>query len=232
MDVDRRPAAGATPPSSSAIAGRARHADWGSGSACGRRSAATARRPRPLGRSARARRPARVRGRPHPRALVRHGVPARAAGVPRSRRTATWQQPEDARPPGADAGARDRPLHLPDDSGGHDRRARERLRRDGAAQGPLAVDVVARHALPNALGPAVQVVALNLLYLAGGIVVVEFVFDYPGIGRRSSGRSPPATSRSIQLIVLILAAFYVAVNILADVVALLASPRRRLRAMT
>ena len=42
--------------------------------------------------------------------------------------------------------------------------------------------VLVRHALPNALGPVFQVIALNLAYLAGGIVVVEFVFDYTGIG--------------------------------------------------
>ena len=39
-----------------------------------------------------------------------------------------------------------------------------------------------RHALPNALGPAFQVIALNLAYLAGGIIVVEAVFSYSGIG--------------------------------------------------
>ena len=42
--------------------------------------------------------------------------------------------------------------------------------------------VLWRHAVPNALAPTIQVTALNLAYLAGGIVVVESVFDYPGIG--------------------------------------------------
>ena len=42
--------------------------------------------------------------------------------------------------------------------------------------------VLFRHALPNAVAPAVQVFGLNVLYLAGGIVVVETVFQYPGIG--------------------------------------------------
>jgi peptide/nickel transport system permease protein len=84
------------------------------------------------------------------------------------------------------------------------------------------------HALPNALPPTVQVIGLNLLYLAGGIVVVEYVFDYPGIGQglvsAVSNRDIPV----IQLIVVILAAFYVFMNIVTDVVALLATPRRRL----
>ena len=42
--------------------------------------------------------------------------------------------------------------------------------------------VLWRHALPNALGPTLQVIALNLAYLAGGVVVVETLFNYPGIG--------------------------------------------------
>jgi peptide/nickel transport system permease protein len=84
------------------------------------------------------------------------------------------------------------------------------------------------HALPNAVPPTVQVIGLNLLYLAGGIVVVEYVFDFPGIGQglvnAVSNRDIPV----IQLIVVILAAFYVCMNILTDVVALLATPRRRI----
>ena len=84
------------------------------------------------------------------------------------------------------------------------------------------------HALPNAVPPTIQVIGLNLLYLAGGIVVVEYVFDFPGIGQglvnAVSNRDIPV----IQLIVVILAAFYVCMNILTDVVALLATPRRRI----
>jgi peptide/nickel transport system permease protein len=82
-------------------------------------------------------------------------------------------------------------------------------------------------ALPNAVAPTIQVIGLSLLYLAGGIVVVEYVFAYPGIGQ---GLVNAVTDRDIPVIqftVLVLAAFYVVVNILADVVALLASPRRR-----
>ena len=83
------------------------------------------------------------------------------------------------------------------------------------------------HALPNAIPPVVQVLGLSFLYLAGGIVVVEYVFAFPGIGSSLisavSNRDVPV----IQLIVLILAGFYVFVNIASDVLALLASPRRR-----
>ncbi|MBS1862315.1 MAG: ABC transporter permease [Actinobacteria bacterium] len=83
------------------------------------------------------------------------------------------------------------------------------------------------HALPNIVPPVIQVIGLNFLYLAGGIVLVEFVFNYPGIGQ---GLVSSITQRDIpviQVIVVILAAFYVAMNIVTDVIALLASPRRR-----
>ncbi|HVB71893.1 MAG TPA: ABC transporter permease [Acidimicrobiales bacterium] len=84
------------------------------------------------------------------------------------------------------------------------------------------------HALPNAIAPTIQVIGLNFLYLAGGIVVVEYVYNYPGIGQglvdAVSNRDIPV----IQFIVIVLAAFYVIVNILTDVIALLATPRRRL----
>jgi peptide/nickel transport system permease protein len=88
--------------------------------------------------------------------------------------------------------------------------------------------VVFIHALPNAIAPTIQVIGLNFLYLAGGIVIVENVFNYPGIGQglveAVSNRDIP----TIQFIVVILATFYVFMNIVTDVVALLASPRRRL----
>lgn len=85
------------------------------------------------------------------------------------------------------------------------------------------------HALPNSLPPVIQVIGLNLLYLAGGIVVVEYVFNYPGIGAALVDAVSNRDIPTIQFIVLILAAFYVFVNITTDVIALLASPRRRAR---
>ena len=48
--------------------------------------------------------------------------------------------------------------------------------------------VLVRHALPNAIGPVFQVIAINLAYLAGGVVVVEYVFNYPGHRQRPAGR--------------------------------------------
>ena len=88
--------------------------------------------------------------------------------------------------------------------------------------------IVLVHALPNAIAPTIQVIGLGFLYLAGGIVIVENVFNFPGIGQglvdAVNGRDIPV----LQFIVVVLAAFYVVMNILTDVVALLATPRRRI----
>ena len=88
--------------------------------------------------------------------------------------------------------------------------------------------VLAVHALPNAVAPVVQVIGLSFLYLAGGIVVVEFVFAFPGIGASLVSAVSSRDVPTIQMIALLLAGFYVVVNIVSDVVALLATPRRRL----
>jgi peptide/nickel transport system permease protein len=87
--------------------------------------------------------------------------------------------------------------------------------------------ILMRHALPNAIAPTIQVVGLNILYLAGGIVVVEYMFNYPGIGQALVMAVSDRDIPMIQFIVLVLAAFYVFVNIVSDVIALWATPRRR-----
>lgn len=83
------------------------------------------------------------------------------------------------------------------------------------------------HALPNAIAPAVQVFGLNLLYLAGGIVLVETVFQYPGIGLTLVEAVRTRDVNVLQFIVVLLAVFYVSLNILTDLVVLLTTPRRR-----
>jgi peptide/nickel transport system permease protein len=88
--------------------------------------------------------------------------------------------------------------------------------------------VIFVHALPNAIAPVIQAIGLNFLYLAGGIVVVEYLFAFPGIG---AGLVSAVTDRdmpTIQFTVMILASFYVLMNILTDVIALAATPRRRI----
>jgi len=87
--------------------------------------------------------------------------------------------------------------------------------------------VLQRHALPNAVIPAIQVIALNLAWLAGGVVVVEYLFNYPGIG---SGLVDAVSNRDvpvIQAIVLLIASLYVGFNLIADILTILVSPRLR-----
>jgi peptide/nickel transport system permease protein len=87
--------------------------------------------------------------------------------------------------------------------------------------------VITRHALRNALAPTVQVVALTVQWLVGGIVVVETVFAYPGLGQ---GLVQSVTARDIpvvQALTLLIAAFYLFVNLCADIVVILLVPKLR-----
>ena len=87
--------------------------------------------------------------------------------------------------------------------------------------------VVMRHALPGALVPAIQAIALSLAYLAGGIVVVEYVFNYPGIGAKLVDAVHNKDLPVAQTVTLLIAAIYVVVNLIADVLTILVSPRVR-----
>jgi peptide/nickel transport system permease protein len=87
--------------------------------------------------------------------------------------------------------------------------------------------VVWGHALPNAIAPTIQVTAINLAYLAGGIVVVEFVFAYPGIGDALVDAVANRDIPVVQAVALLIAAVYVVLNLIADVATILVSPRVR-----
>ena len=89
--------------------------------------------------------------------------------------------------------------------------------------------VLVRHALPNALGPVFQVIALNLAYLAGGIIVIEYVFNYAGIGSAVRDSVVNHDLPVIQALAMLLAAVYVILNLLADVTTILVTPRLRTR---
>lgn len=88
--------------------------------------------------------------------------------------------------------------------------------------------VVIRHAVPNALAPTIGAVGLNILYLAGGIVLVEAVFNFPGIGFALVDAVMNRDVPVIQFVVVWLAVFYVLLNILTDFAVLAVTPRRRL----
>src|SRR5581483_4052642 len=87
--------------------------------------------------------------------------------------------------------------------------------------------VIWRHAVPNAIAPAIQVIALNLAYLAGGIVVVEYVFGYPGIGSQLVGAVTNRDIPTVQALALLIATVYVVLNFVADLATILQSPRLR-----
>jgi peptide/nickel transport system permease protein len=87
--------------------------------------------------------------------------------------------------------------------------------------------VLWRHAVPNALAPTFQVTALNLAYLAGGIVVIEAVFNYQGVGLLLVDSVRSRDMPVVQAVALLIAALYVVLNLLADLATILVSPRLR-----
>lgn len=89
--------------------------------------------------------------------------------------------------------------------------------------------VLYRHALPNALGPVFQVIALNVAYFAAGVIVVEFLFNFPGIGGALRAGVRANDVQVVQFLALILASVYVVTNLIADVATILVTPRLRTR---
>jgi peptide/nickel transport system permease protein len=87
--------------------------------------------------------------------------------------------------------------------------------------------VVLRHALPNALLPAVNAIALTVAWLIGGVVVVETVFNYPGIGRLLVTAVGDRDLPLVQALGLLGAALYIGINLAADLLTLALSPRLR-----
>jgi peptide/nickel transport system permease protein len=87
--------------------------------------------------------------------------------------------------------------------------------------------VLLRHALPNALVPTLNVTALNLAYLIGGVVVVEKVFSYPGFGTLLVDSLQLRDLPVIEATVMIAALVYIAANLVADIAAILLNPRLR-----
>jgi peptide/nickel transport system permease protein len=86
-----------------------------------------------------------------------------------------------------------------------------------------------RHAVPNALQPTLNTIALNLAYLIGGVVVVERVFAYPGMGSQLVNGIQLLDIPVVEAIVLIVAAVYILSNLVADVSSIILTPRLRTR---
>jgi peptide/nickel transport system permease protein len=90
--------------------------------------------------------------------------------------------------------------------------------------------VIWRHAVPNAIVPAIQVTALQLAWMAGGVVVVEFVFSFPGIGSLFIDAVDNRDMPVVQTITMLAAAIYVVLNLLADLATIAVTPRLRTEA--
>ncbi|MBX9874460.1 MAG: ABC transporter permease, partial [Beijerinckiaceae bacterium] len=94
-------------------------------------------------------------------------------------------------------------------------------------KGLTPMTVIWRHAFPNAIAPVVSVVMLNLAYLVVGVVVVEVVFGYNALGQYLVDHVSKRDLPVVQAVGLIFAAVYIGLNILADVIGILANPRLR-----
>ncbi|MEO0830061.1 MAG: ABC transporter permease [Pseudomonadota bacterium] len=87
--------------------------------------------------------------------------------------------------------------------------------------------VIRKHAFPNAIAPVINVVMLNLAYLIVGVVVVEVIFVYPGMGQYLVDHVSKRDLPVVQACGLVFAAIYIGLNLLADVISILANPRLR-----
>ena len=92
-------------------------------------------------------------------------------------------------------------------------------------KGLSPVRIILRHALPNALAPIINVIALNLAYLIVGVVVVEVVFVYPGLGQLMVDSVAKRDLPVVQACSMIFAATYILLNLMADVLSTISNPR-------
>jgi len=94
-------------------------------------------------------------------------------------------------------------------------------------KGMTRTRIIVKHAFPNALSPVINVVVLNLAYLVVGVVVVEVVFVYPGLGQLLVDSVSKRDLPVVQACVIIFASTYVLLNLTADVLAIISNPKLR-----
>jgi len=87
--------------------------------------------------------------------------------------------------------------------------------------------IIVHHAFPNALSPIINVIVLNLAWLVVGVVVVEVVFVYPGLGQLMVDSVSKRDLPVIQACGLIFAITYISLNLLADVLSMISNPKLR-----
>ena len=94
-------------------------------------------------------------------------------------------------------------------------------------KGIKGLRIIVLHAFPNALSPVINVVAINLAYLVVGVVVVEVVFVYPGLGQLLVDSVSKRDIPVVQASGLVFAFIYIGLNLLADVLSIISNPRLR-----
>lgn len=94
-------------------------------------------------------------------------------------------------------------------------------------KGASRIRIVLRHALPNALGPIVNALALSLSYLIGGVIIIETIFNYPGIAKLMVDAVATRDLPLIQTCAVIFCAGYLILITIADIVAIISNPRLR-----
>lgn len=94
-------------------------------------------------------------------------------------------------------------------------------------KGVPAMKIVFQHALPNAMLPSINVIALTMAWLLGGVAIIETVFNYPGIGKLLVNAIGDRDLALVQGIAIILASIYIGLNFIADLLALVLNPRLR-----
>lgn len=96
-------------------------------------------------------------------------------------------------------------------------------------KGARPARIVLRHALPNALGPIVNAVALSLSFLLGGVIIIETIFNYPGLAKLMVDAVSTRDMPVVQACAMIFCAGYLLLTTLADIVAIVSNPRLRYR---
>ncbi len=92
-------------------------------------------------------------------------------------------------------------------------------------KGISPIKIILRHALPNALAPIVNVIAINLAYLVVGVVIVEVVFVYPGLGQLLVDSVSKRDVPVVQACSMIFASVYILLNLSADIISIITNPR-------
>jgi peptide/nickel transport system permease protein len=92
-------------------------------------------------------------------------------------------------------------------------------------KGTSEIRVVLFHALPSAIGPIANVVAMNLAFLLVGVIIAEVVFVYPGIGQLLVDAVSMRDVTTVQICGLIIGTVYVGLNLIADIIAIVSNPR-------